>query len=86
VREQQRVLHEQPHPAVVRCHVHPGRGVGQNPIPQPHHALVGANQPGDDVQRRRLAGAVGSEHGENLARSHREVHIQMAFRDNGAKL
>ena len=27
---------------VVRRHVHPGRGVGQHPVPQPHQTLVGA--------------------------------------------
>ncbi len=86
VRKQQRILQEQPHPSMVGCDVHPGRGVGQHPIAQPHHSLVGANQPGDDVEGGRLAGTVGPEHGEHLARRHRELHVQIAFGDNGTKL
>ena len=86
MREQQRVLQQQPHPSVVRRHVHSGRRIGQHPIAQPHHALVGAYQSGDDMQGRRFARAVGSEHREHLTRRHRKLHIQRAVCHDRAKL
>jgi hypothetical protein len=86
MREQQRILQQQPDPSVVRRHIHPGRGVGQHALAHPHQADIGANEAGDDMQGRGLARTVGSEHREHLARRDGQLHVQMALCHDRAKL
>ncbi len=50
MREQQRVLQQQPDATVVGRHLDPRRRVGQRALAYPHYPAVGPHQPGDDVQ------------------------------------
>ena len=86
VREQQRVLHEHPDPAVVDRDAHAAAGVGQCPVPQSDHRVVGAQQSGDHRDGGGLAGAVGPEDRQYLTGGHAELHVQSALGDPGPQV
>ena len=63
------VLEDQGHRPLARRHVHSRRDVVQRGLAEPDRAGAQRCQTGDRAQQGRLAGAVGSKDGENLARS-----------------
>ena len=86
MRKQQRVLEQQPDPAVVRGNMHSRRGVSQYAISPTQDTDIGLDQPGDDMKRGRLARAVRSEYRENLTPRHREFHVQQTISDDRANI
>ena len=67
VREEQRLLAEQPDPPPVDGHGDAGRGVGEDPVGQGHGRRLGVEQAGQRPEQRRLARPVGPEDRDDLA-------------------
>ncbi len=83
VRKQQRVLEQQADAAIVGGDVNSRRGVGQHALSDAHDTAVRVHQPRDHVQGRRLARAVGAEHGQHLAGGDVEFDVDAAIFDDG---
>ena len=61
----------------------PGAGVGDHRSAEFDPAVVGSQQPGDQLQQGGLPRAVGSENGEHLAVVEREVEFDVPFARGG---
>ena len=85
MREQQRILQQQPNAAVMRGNLDVRRGVGEHPIPDPHGAAVGPDQPGEHVQHGRLTRAVRSEDGQDLTGRDVEFDVYVPTFDDGTQ-
>ena len=81
VGEQERLLGEQADAAAVRRDVHAGGDVGQRRPADPHVSGIRTQQPGEHVEKCRLARPVRAQHAENLARGDGQGEVQ---RETGA--